>query len=58
MAGTSPATIVRTGKNGRITAGILLKIWIALNCNVKDIIEIVNAEVRSQWPRQRQSIFC
>ena len=44
MAGISPATITKMGKNGHVTTEVLLKICTALNCNVEDIMEIVNTE--------------
>ena len=41
MAGISPATITKMGKNGHVTTEILLKICTALECGIDDILEIV-----------------
>lgn len=41
MAGVSPATITKMGKNGHVTTEVLLKICTALNCTVSDILEII-----------------
>ena len=40
MAGISPATITKMGKNGHVTTVVLLKICSALECKIEDIIEI------------------
>jgi DNA-binding Xre family transcriptional regulator len=42
IAGVSPATITKMGKNGHITTEVIVKICEALNCNVEDIMEVVN----------------
>ena len=41
MAGVSPATITKMGKNGHVTTEVLVKICTALNCTIDDIMEIV-----------------
>ena len=41
MAGVSPATITKMGKNGHVTTEVLVKICTALNCTMDDIVEIV-----------------
>ena len=41
MAGVSPATITKMGKGGHVTTEVLLKICVALNCQVEDIMEII-----------------
>ena len=41
MAGVSPATITKMGKNGHVTTEVLLKICTALECGVDDIMEII-----------------
>ena len=41
MAGVSPATITKMGKNGHVTTEVLLKICTALNCQVEDDKEII-----------------
>ena len=37
MAGVSPATITKMGKNGHVTTEVLLKICTALECSIDDI---------------------
>ena len=41
MAGVSPATITKMGKGGHVTTEVLLKICMALDCNVEDIMEMI-----------------
>ena len=41
MAGVSPATITKMGKNGHVTTEVLLKICSALSCGIEDIMEII-----------------
>ena len=41
MAGISPATITKMGKNGHVSTEVLLKICTALNCKVEDIMEVI-----------------
>lgn len=41
-AGISPATITKMGKGGHVTTEVLVKICSALECNVEDIMEVVN----------------
>ena len=41
MAGVSPATITKMGKNGHVTTEVLLKICTALGCSIEDIVEII-----------------
>ena len=40
MAGVSPATITKMGKNAHVTTEVLLKICVALGCGIDDILEI------------------
>jgi len=42
MAGISTGTLAKLGKNDYVSAEILEKICIALNCEVGDIIEFIN----------------
>ena len=42
-AGISPASITKMGKGGHVTTDILLRICIALECRIEDILEIVPA---------------
>ena len=39
MSGVSPATITKMGKNGHVTTEVLLKICVALECGIDDIVE-------------------
>lgn len=41
LAGISPAFVTKMGKGGHVTTEILSRICTALNCQVKDIMEIV-----------------
>lgn len=41
-AGISSSSIAKLGKGENVTTDILLKICIALNCTIEDIIEIVD----------------
>ena len=40
-AGISPASIAKLGRNENVNTDILLKICIALECDVSDIMEVV-----------------
>ena len=42
ISGISAASIAKLGRNGNVTVEVLLKICIALNCDISDICEIVN----------------
>ncbi|HEM3439612.1 helix-turn-helix domain-containing protein [Streptococcus suis] len=41
-AGISSSSLAKLGKGENITTDILLKICIALNCKIEDIVEIVD----------------
>lgn len=41
LAGISPASVTKMGKGGHVTTEILSRICTALNCQVKDIMELV-----------------
>lgn len=41
LSGVSGASIAKLGRNGNVTTEVLLKICIALNCDIDDIMEIV-----------------
>ena len=43
-AGISPASVTKMGRNGHVTTEILLKICIALNCQIEDIMALVPDE--------------
>ena len=41
LSGISPASIAKLGRNENVNTDILLKICIALKCDISDIMEIV-----------------
>lgn len=41
MAEISATSIAKLGKGGNVNSEVLLKICVALNCNLDDIVEIV-----------------
>lgn len=41
LSGVSAASIAKLGRNGNVTTEVLLKICIALNCDINEIMEIV-----------------
>lgn len=41
IAGISPATITKMGKDGHVTTEVLMKICAALNCRIEDIMEVI-----------------
>ena len=41
IAGISPSSITKMGKNGYMSTEVIDKICIALECNIEDIMEIV-----------------
>lgn len=43
-AGISTNTIAKLGKNENVNTGMLVKICAALNCDIADIMEIVEAK--------------
>ena len=49
MAGVSPATITKMGKNGHVTTEVLLKICTALEGGVDDIMEIVPNDINTNY---------
>ena len=40
-AGISSSSVTKMGKGGHVTTEVLLKICIAMNCKVEDIMEVV-----------------
>lgn len=40
-AGISPASVTKMGRNGHVTTEILQKICIALDCQIGDIMELI-----------------
>lgn len=49
-AGLSPATIAKLGKDGNVTANVLLRICQTLQCNLEDIVEIVPETANKEMP--------
>lgn len=43
-AGVSTASIAKLGRNENVNTDILLRICVALNCEISDILEIVKDE--------------
>lgn len=41
LAGISPASVTKMGKGGHVTTEILSRVCTALNCQVKDIMELI-----------------
>ena len=41
QAGISPASVTKMGKGGHITTEVLMKVCMALDCGVEDVIEFV-----------------
>ena len=44
VSGVSTASIAKLGKGENITTDVLLKICMALDCNITDIVETINDE--------------
>lgn len=44
LTGISTASVTKMGKNGYVSTEILDKICIALNCEISDVIEIINPQ--------------
>ena len=42
IADISPATVTKMGKSGHVTTEVLMKICLALDCGLYDVIEIVS----------------
>lgn len=47
-AGISSASVTKMGKNGHVTTEVLLKICVALECDVCDIMEIIPDTVNEE----------
>ncbi len=41
IAGVSSSSLAKLGKGENVTTDVLLKICVALNCNIEDIVEVV-----------------
>lgn len=44
LAGISKATVTKLGKNDNVNSDILVKICVALKCDIGDIVEVVSKE--------------
>lgn len=44
LAGVSQSSIIKTGHNDNVNTGVLVKICLALNCDIGDIAEIILPE--------------
>ncbi|MDD3401033.1 MAG: helix-turn-helix transcriptional regulator [Eubacteriales bacterium] len=44
VAGLSKSTITKLSTNQNVNTGVLLKICVALNCDLADIAEVTNAD--------------
>lgn len=51
--GISPASIAKLGKGANITTDILLKICVALDCNLDDIMESVRDDADERFDNTR-----
>ena len=40
-SGISPASITKMGRGGHVTTDVLLRICIALDCRIEDIMEVI-----------------
>ena len=47
-AGISPASVTKMGKGGHVTTEVLSKVCTALNCDIKDIMEVIPDESSPQ----------
>ena len=54
MAGVSSASITKMGKNGYVTTEILVKICQALECNIGDIMDVVDDGLEGNTKKQRK----
>ena len=48
IAGISPASITKMGRNGHVTTAVLQKICLALGCQIGDVMEIIAEEDNGQ----------
>ena len=48
MAGISATSIAKLGKGGNVNSKVLLKICVALGCNLDDIVEIVEKDEKPE----------
>lgn len=44
VAGVSASSLAKLGKGENVTTDVILKICVALDCRVEDIMEIINDE--------------
>lgn len=57
VAGISPASVTKMGKNGFVTTETLEKICVALDCRVEDIMEVIN-DKPTEVKEKQQKCFC
>ena len=53
-SGISTASLAKLGKNANITTDVLVKICEALDCDVSEIMEIVNDEKSTSQPASEE----
>jgi DNA-binding Xre family transcriptional regulator len=46
MAGISPSTIAKLGRNENINTEVLIKICRALSCDITDIMELIHDDMK------------
>ena len=47
-AGISPASVTKMGRNGHVTTEVLVKICTALQCQIEDIMEVVETNPKAE----------
>ena len=57
VAGISPASVTKMGKNGFVTTETLEKICTALNCQVQDTMEVIK-ETPMEVSEEEHRCFC
>jgi len=57
VAGISPASVTKMGRNGFVTTETLEKICVALDCRVEDIMEVIN-DKPTEVNEKQQQCFC
>jgi DNA-binding Xre family transcriptional regulator len=55
MAGVSHAVISKLGKNENVTVETLVKICNALDCELSDIVEIVDSDIKDTINRRQEN---
>ena len=57
-SGISTASLAKLGKNANITTDVLVKICEALDCDVSEIMEIVNVDTSSTPKENKEKKNC